>query len=42
MWQSVKEERKEQKRRIMKVDQKMKIYQARTVSPSAKNTTQSK
>ena len=32
-WQSVKEERKEQKRRIMEVEQKDKSYQARSVSP---------
>ena len=40
--QSVKEDRKEQKRRIMEVDQKSKSYQARRVSPRARNTAQSK
>ena len=40
--QSVKEDRKEQKRRIMEVDQKSKSYQTRRVSARARNTTQSK
>ena len=39
---SVKAERKEQQRRIIEVDQKSKSYQARRVSPRARNTTQSK
>ena len=34
--------RKEQKRRIMEMDQKSKSYQAGRMSPSARNTTQSK
>ena len=41
-WRSVKEERKEQIRRIMEVDQKSESYQATRVSPHAKNTIQAK
>ena len=41
-WQSVKEETKEQTRRIMKVDKKSRSYYARRVSPRARNITQSK
>ena len=36
------EERKEEKTRIVEVIQKSKSYQARRVSPRARNTTQSK
>ena len=37
-----KKEKKEQERRIMEADQKIKSYQARRVSPRVRNTTQSK